>query len=152
MLLYLKESFILLFENYKLLNTESAENKFNMFIETEEGQLVKVLSKYDNTIISMLFNSVLPELTTKLEQTNWISDIQYLLNSNYQNNITPTIKKYTQHLLTYFDDQLSLLNLPDQALRQILILMRMMSEYLNGTHNLENETFNLVRFEEDIQK
>lgn len=95
MILYLKESFILLFENFQLLNTESSNNQYNMFVETEEGQLVKVLSRYDNTIISMLFNTVLSELAGSLQGSDWYSEIQFLLNSNYQNNITPIIKKYT---------------------------------------------------------
>lgn len=73
MILYLKESFILLFENFQLLNNESDNNQYNMFAETEEGQLVKVLSRYDNTIISMLFNSVLPELSERIQNPTWLN-------------------------------------------------------------------------------
>ena len=77
MFLFLKEALILLFENYQLLNVQEPTNNpntnYHIFLETEEGQLVKLLSRYDNTLINLLFNSVLPELTTSLETAPWLA-------------------------------------------------------------------------------
>lgn len=53
----------------------------------------------------------------------------------------------------FFNNSLTTLKHSQIVEKKTLVLMRMMSDYLSGAFNVaSDEPFNLVRFEEDIQK